>query len=163
MSSLVIRPCEHADLRKLEWSRQLRLDRILIEHVFETTRDGVGAMLVAAIEREVVGQVWIDVTRKPGVAVLWALRVKRGFRGHGVGSLLIAAAEREGRRQGAYSAELAVELHNARARGLYERLGYRCVGYEIATQASTGAPLGFEVAIMRRSIDHARDHVGRTR
>ncbi|MDB4957603.1 MAG: acetyltransferase [Myxococcales bacterium] len=152
MSDLVIRHCGRADLRELEWSRQIRADRRLIETVFQATHERGIAMLVARIERTLVGQIWIDFDRKPDIALLWALRVRPGWRGHGIGSQLIIAGEREARRKGACATELAVEPHNQRARALYRRLGYRTVGYEIATQALSGAPLGFELELMRRWV-----------
>jgi len=160
---LVIRPCRRADLRALEWGAALRADRPLIEWVFARTAGSDMVMLIATIGRDRIGQVWLDFTRKPETAVLWALRVKPSWRGRGIGTLLIAAAEREARRLGARFAELAVEDDNPRARRLYERLGYRRVAREAAVDAVSGVPLGFDLEVLQRRLDGARLPVTGTR
>ena len=149
MTELVIRRCERSDLRSLEWSPHLRRDRPLIEHVYEQTGRGTAAMLVATLGRDFVGQVWVDFARKPGVAILWCLRVRHGFQGRGIGTQLVLAGEREARRAAARETELAVEPDNPRARALYVRLGYQRVGSEPAVDPLTGAALGFELEVLR--------------
>jgi ribosomal protein S18 acetylase RimI-like enzyme len=84
--------------------------------------------------------------------VLWALRVKPGWRGRGIGTRLIAAAEQVARRAGRSWAELEVEPHNTRARALYEGLGYRWLRRQLAVDALTGARLDFELDVLRRPL-----------
>lgn len=50
-------------------------------------------------------------------------------RGEGIGTALIREAERLAQQRGATQVGLAVTLDNPRARGLYERLGYRDWGH----------------------------------
>lgn len=156
MDELIIRPCTREDLRALEWDGAYRDDRILIDTVFKRASAGAMGMLVAEIGGTLVGQIWIDFARKPGIAILWALRVVPSWRRHGIGTLLIDAAERSARRAGARATELGIEDDNSRARSLYEGLGYRRVGREIAVDSVTGEPLGFELDVLRRSIPAAK-------
>jgi ribosomal protein S18 acetylase RimI-like enzyme len=87
---------------------------------------GECAFLVAAANRFPVGQVWADVTaeRPEGAGVISALRVIPCLQGLGVGTRLIAAAERVMKDRGLTAAEIGVEQDNRRARRLYERLRY---------------------------------------
>jgi GNAT superfamily N-acetyltransferase len=148
----VVRRCDPADLPALEWSAALHEERPVIAWAFARAQRGEMIMLVAQVGPWLVGQIWIDLARKPGIALLWALRVQPDWRGRGIGTSLIAAAEREAARVGWREAELAVVPGNARARALYERLGYFEVGREPAIHALTGAPLGFELELLRRRI-----------
>lgn len=56
------------------------------------------------------------------------LTVARVWRGRGVGTQLMEAAEARGRRWGVRKLALGVFSNNPRARALYERLGYRAEG-----------------------------------
>ena len=58
-------------------------------------------------------------------AFLAYMAVEVGERGHGVGSLLLAACEEEARRHGTPYLGLMVTEGNAAAQRLYERAGYR--------------------------------------
>ena len=63
--------------------------------------------------------------RKPFIKVDLALAVLPEWRGRGVGTALLAAAEAWGRAQGAERMVLDLDIHNAGAQRLYERVGYR--------------------------------------
>jgi ribosomal protein S18 acetylase RimI-like enzyme len=62
------------------------------------------------------------------IAILWALRVILGFRGAGVGTQLIVAAEKTLRKNGYRTCEIGVEDENVDARRLYEGMGYQLIG-----------------------------------
>jgi GNAT superfamily N-acetyltransferase len=94
---LIIRPCTQQDLRDLEWGDAFRHDRPLIEYVYQQTLMHEMAMLVATVEHEHVGQLWIDLARKPRITILWGLRVKPRWREHGIGTRLIKTARRAAR------------------------------------------------------------------
>ena len=70
-----------------------------------------------------------DLTRlffegEPGTYYLSTAGVDPAFRGKGVGTALIAAAEEKGRKLGFETASLLVSKGKEKARALYERLGY---------------------------------------
>jgi ribosomal protein S18 acetylase RimI-like enzyme len=148
---VIIRRCERADLDALVWSPELAADGPVIAWASGCAAAGAMIMLVADAGGPLVGQVWIDLVRKRPVAVLWALRVRDGWRGRGIGRALVAAAERAAASAGAWEAELAVSADNPRARELYERLGYRVVGREDAVHAVTGLPYGV-LDLLRRPL-----------
>ena len=80
---------------------------------------------------------------EPGVLLMDGIFVAEGARGLGVGTRLLSAVEQVARREGARAVRLDVVDGN-RARGLYERRGFR----EVArTRTGWAAPLmGFEGA-----------------
>ncbi|MFB6605169.1 GNAT family N-acetyltransferase [Streptomyces noursei] len=66
----------------------------------------------------------VDYRITSGAGTLWQLAVIPALQSHGIGTLLILAAEGRMRARGVRRAELGVEESNPRARSLYERLGY---------------------------------------
>ncbi len=124
---MIIRHCGRADLDALEWDGAYTHDREIIGYAFVRSLERSVVMLVAEIDRELVGQVWIDLMRVPESAYVWALRVKPAWRGRGIGEALVRAAERAALAAGLGMVELDLEPHNRRARRFYERLGYALV------------------------------------
>lgn len=62
----------------------------------------------------------------PGVRVeVWSVEVYPQYRGEGLGKRIMNLAEHIARRDSAPEVWLRVDKGNARARGLYESLGYR--------------------------------------
>ncbi|MFF1919951.1 GNAT family N-acetyltransferase [Streptomyces sp. NPDC058221] len=72
----------------------------------------------------------IDYRVREGAGTLWQLSVHPALQSCGIGTFLIAAAERRIAARGLRRAELGVEEDNPRARALYERLGYVAYGRE---------------------------------
>ncbi|MEU8700416.1 GNAT family N-acetyltransferase [Streptomyces sp. NPDC048680] len=70
----------------------------------------------------------VDYGVREGVGRLWQLAVHPALQSCGIGTFLIAAAERRIASRGLLRAELDVEDDNPRARALYERLGYVAYG-----------------------------------
>jgi ribosomal protein S18 acetylase RimI-like enzyme len=104
--------------------------RELLRGAYERQLAGEVEMLVGEIGDFPIAQLWIDLVKRcdERVGVIWALRVVPFLRRLGVGALLLSEAEAWLCEQGFVQAELGVEKDNARARRLYERLGYRHVG-----------------------------------
>jgi ribosomal protein S18 acetylase RimI-like enzyme len=88
----------------------------------------------------------------PGSWYVNVVAVLPQYRGQGLGSLLLADAERRAYEVGARSLSLIVAAENARALSLYERLGYR----EHARRPIVGFP-GFEYGgdwvLMVKAVD----------
>lgn len=88
----------------------------------------------------------------PGVPLLTHVEILPKYRSHGIGTKLIAAAERELVARDHTKAALAVEQDNVRAIALYKRLGYydwghphvRCLGFD----DGSGAPLPVETCVV---------------
>lgn len=150
MTGVVIRRCRRSDLALLEWDGEFARARALFARLFAFAHRRGIVMLVASRGRDHLGQIWVDLARNPPGALLWALRVKPGWRGRGVGTQLITAAEQVAARLAHPWAEIEVEPGNLRARALYERLGYRWHRRQIAVDALSRAPLDFEVDVLRR-------------
>ena len=127
-----IRRCQAPDLRALEWFGLHKTDRLVIANAFRRHCAGELLMLVADADGFPIGQVWIDFDRLAleRTGILWALRVFPILRGRGIGTRLVAEAERHLRRRGYAVSRLGVEKDNPRARALYQRLGYRLIREE---------------------------------
>lgn len=141
-----IRPCTGSDLRSLEWFGLFTAHRALFEEQFRRHLRGENLMLVADANGFPAGQVWIDLEKHADerMALLWALRVFPVLRGAGIGTRLLAAAERLARHRGFRALEIGVEKDNPAARRLYEARGYRLCG-EVAEPWGYVTPDGDEV------------------
>jgi len=127
-----IRDAQEEDLPALEWEGEYRRFRTVFRRTYQEAQAGRRWMLVAEEGGEVVGQVFVqlcsserhfaDGTRR---AYLYAFRVRPGFRGRGIGTHLMQAAETRLRERGFREAVIAVSQDNPEACRLYERLGYR--------------------------------------
>ena len=89
-----------------------------------------GAVLVAAVDGEVVGRLSLARDPHPASAHVadLGLMVAASHRRRGVGTTLLAAAEAWARGAGVAKLELHVFPHNAPAIALYEKLGYEREG-----------------------------------
>jgi ribosomal protein S18 acetylase RimI-like enzyme len=131
-SSIVIRPLAAADLPQLEWDGVYTHQRPVFERTFAEVARGTRLMLVAVSGENVIGQVFVQLrSSEPEFAeaskrgYLYSLRVRPEWRGHGIGSQLVAAAEAELVARGYHEAAISTAKDNVGARRLYERLGYR--------------------------------------
>ena len=97
------------------------------------TRQGAGELLVAWLDGEVVGDVYLyrevheepELRREfPGVPLLNHLEVTPAWHGRGIGTALVHACEATARERGHDVLILGVGLDNPHAKRLYERLGY---------------------------------------
>jgi ribosomal protein S18 acetylase RimI-like enzyme len=79
---------------------------------------------------ETVGVMLVQLTGFFGAfPYLALLGVKKEWRGHGVGRVMIAAFEEAARQSGSSKTSLMVSSFNPRARRLYQSLGYKKIGY----------------------------------
>lgn len=120
-----IRPLAESDLHELEWEGGADFRRYYLQEWAEHYA-GTRPVLVADFRGFPIGQIVINFAVKP--PVLESLRVMPPFRGLGIGTALIEAAERRCRDAGYTTVRIGVSVDNVRARRLYERLGYKAEG-----------------------------------
>jgi ribosomal protein S18 acetylase RimI-like enzyme/predicted kinase len=131
------------DLPRVAWSGgRLHLESVG-RALDRAERGEVEYLAVRAPDGAPVAKGGIDYRQHPGAGTLWQLATHADLQSLGIGSRLIAEAERRIRRRGLSRSVLGVEDDNARARALYERLGYAPCGHEHAswpTEDATGRP-----------------------
>lgn len=145
--TLEVRAATAADLPSLEtlerqafpepWSRRL---------LAEELRQPISLALVAAEGGEVVG--YASFRRAADEAELLRVAVAPDRRGRGVARHLVQAGLEEIARQGVGRCFLEVRRHNAPARALYRRLGFREVGLRRAYY-----PDGSDALILSRRLE----------
>lgn len=128
-----IRPAQLADLPALEWFGHQRHLVPHIRKVLDRRERGETELLVAEANGFPVGRIGIDLTRRPGKALLWSFGVIPNLQSLGIGTALIRAAEAVAAERGLTTVEIDVGKDNPRAQALYERLGYEVVGEEQGT------------------------------
>jgi ribosomal protein S18 acetylase RimI-like enzyme len=127
----VIRAGGEADLPALEWEGEYRRYRSVYRAALEEAKRGGRALLVAEVEGEIVGQIFVHFSspwpipesRSPA-GYLYAFRVRPTHRGRGIGQALLQEAESRLAAAGAAHAVIAVARDNPDARRLYDRRGY---------------------------------------
>jgi ribosomal protein S18 acetylase RimI-like enzyme len=130
VSSLVIDDLVHDDLDKIAWSGDPR-HPIMVGQVLDRVAGGeVAYLAVRAPNGWPVAKVGIDFATYPDAGVLWQFATHPGLQGQGVGSHLIAGAERRIVSRGRPLARIGVEDDNPGARRLYERLGFVVDGHD---------------------------------
>jgi ribosomal protein S18 acetylase RimI-like enzyme len=152
-----VRFCRAADLEQLEWFGAFRDHRRAIQHAFQRQLRGENWMLVADARGFPVGQLWVDVARKAGIAVLWAFRVMPPFQNLGLGSMLLICAEQLAARERFAALEVGVEPWNASALRLYQRRGFEHAGeernsYETEDGSGQRARHTFDVCLLRKLL-----------
>lgn len=128
---ILIREAGERDLPALEWEGRYRHFRRLYRHALAESRRGRRVMLVADVEGQIVGQVFIQLTSGRAELAdgshsgyLYAFRVRPEFRNQGIGTQLLLEAEAILRGQGFGRAVIAVAKNNQRALRLYQIMGY---------------------------------------
>jgi ribosomal protein S18 acetylase RimI-like enzyme len=129
---IVLRLARQDDLTKLEWYGQYAHFRPLFQRAFKEQQEGRRWMLLADCNGFPIGQLFVQLVSAEeeiadGVSrgYLYALRVMEMFRGQGIGTRLVEAAESRLAGDGYQWATIAVAKENAAARRLYERMGYQ--------------------------------------
>ncbi len=127
---LQIRLATEPDLRPLEWHGGRDL-RSFYQEVWQKHRAQELRYLVADFNGYPIGQVlilWSGKPSHPHFPDVQSLRVHPAFRGLGVGSRLLEAAENCARENRHSQLGLSVSVENPKARKLYERCGYLARG-----------------------------------
>jgi ribosomal protein S18 acetylase RimI-like enzyme len=139
-AAVVIRACEAYDLEHFEPLGGLHHARYCREQFARGPQ--VLAILVALGGDAPVGKVHLDFEERADrdEAVLLAAAVVPAQQGRGVGTQLMLAAEETATERGCRAIVLGVEDFNARARSLYERLGYVATGEADLQYAGSPVP-----------------------
>lgn len=145
------------DLTQIDWSGSAshirsvssQLDRVKSgEAEYLTIRDGNGQPVAKGL---------IDHTRRKDGSEIGQMATHPNLQGNGLGTLLITEAEKRILARGHQRALLGVEVENARARKLYERLGYTEYGRETDSwiaedENGTEKTYFADVVLMRKEI-----------
>lgn len=126
----IIRHAQVSDVRHLEWHGGADL-RSFYEACWQAHQSGESTLLVADLNGFPIGQIviiWSGKASHPHFPDMQSLRVHSAFRGMGVGSKLLQAAEFLVASRGFAQAGLSVGLDNPHAQRLYQRLGYQPTG-----------------------------------
>lgn len=129
--TITLRLATRGDLTKLEWYGAYTHFRPLFRRTYQDQLHGNRLMIVADCANFPIGQIFVQLgseeTRMatPGQrAYLYSLRVMEMFQGKGIGTRLISEAEAMVAAMGYSSTSIAVAKDNAKARRLYEHVGY---------------------------------------
>lgn len=130
-SKVLVREARESDLKALEWEGRYQHFRRLYRRAMAEAKRGRRILLVAEVEGRIVGQIFIQLASGRAELAdgersgyLYAFRVRPAFRGQGIGSQLLQAAEDELRVRAFERAVIAVAQDNPAALRLYESRGY---------------------------------------
>jgi len=133
-----IRQAIRADLPALEWDGELVHYRRLFAQAFEQVQRGQALIWIAEIPLQgLIGQLLVSLkSERPELsdglerAYVYGFRVKSLYRNQGIGTRMMAVVEADLLERDFSVVTLNVSQQNSGARRLYERLGYRVVGFE---------------------------------
>jgi ribosomal protein S18 acetylase RimI-like enzyme len=130
VESLTVDDLTLDDLPNVGWAGS-RSHLRYVERALERAAAGeVDYLAVRAPTGEPISIGGVNYAAHEGAGTLWQLATKDSLRSLGLGTRLIAEAEKRIKKRGLRRAMMGVEDDNARARQLYERLGYRVSGHE---------------------------------
>lgn len=119
------------DLAHIAWSGEPR-HLVTVRRTLERVAGGeVEYVCARAPSGAPVAKVCIDYLRYPDAGYLSQFATHPALQGQGIGSHLMAGAERRIRRRGRVLAHIRVEGVNPRAKALYERLGFEEFGHDV--------------------------------
>ncbi|MEO7073166.1 MAG: N-acetyltransferase [Rhodanobacter sp.] len=90
--------------------------------------DSAQVLVASASHNHFLGAAVLFFRKRSTVARVYSLATQPQARGKGVGTALLRAAEHAARRRACHALRLEVNVRNAKAMRLYERLGYRRIG-----------------------------------
>jgi ribosomal protein S18 acetylase RimI-like enzyme len=102
------------------------------------------SLIVAEQSGKLAGYVLVLYPTRSSHARLYSIAVAPHIGRHGIGPLLLAAAERTAKRRGRRAMQLEVHDHNGRAIARYEKSGYRLFGRHRDYYDNGGDALRFE-------------------
>lgn len=149
IENLPVTDLSEDDLPGVEWSGSpLHLENIRAA-LRRVPIGEVEYLCIRAPNGEIVSKCGVSYVWLQGTGMLYQLATRDDVMGLGIGAHLIRAAEERIKKRGLTRASLRVGLGNARARALYDRLGYREMR-EVTSEWDQQAPEGS----IRRNVDH---------
>lgn len=130
VGSLEIDDLRPQDLPRIAWSGSPTHIENVERQLGRTARGEVEYLAARSPSGWPIAKCAIDYTQHKGAGTMFQLATLRGLRGLGIARRLISEAEKRIERRGLNTAMLGVENDNARARNIYERLGYAVCGEE---------------------------------
>jgi len=138
VSRVQIRRLTKADLPALEWDGEYSRFRRLFAETYQSAVKGRAVLWVADLPGlGLIGQLFVQLNSArleladgKTRAYIYAFRVRKSYRGAGLGTRLLQTAEADLVRRGYQWVTLNVGRDNPNARQLYERNGYRVVASE---------------------------------
>ena len=137
LEKIQIRTLKQSDLPELEWEGEYIHFRPMFDRAYRRTISGEAVIWVAAFEKKLIGQVfvqlrsgrneWVDGHSR---AYLYAVRVRPEFRNLSLGSRLMGVAENDLIWRGYHYSTLNVARENVAGIRFYERQGYKIIGEE---------------------------------
>jgi ribosomal protein S18 acetylase RimI-like enzyme len=124
---LDVTPLEPTDLEEIAWSgSQTHMENVALQ----LERVGVGEVEYLAVRAggHAVSMGGIDFAKESGAGTVYQLATHPQLEGMGLATRLIGELEARALKRAVTRFRLGVELDNARARRLYEHLGYRYMG-----------------------------------
>lgn len=126
-----IRHATDADLLALEWDGEFTHYRRIYRQAMQDSRRGNRVLLVAAVEGEVIGQIfiyfrpsWSRHFPNEQAGYLHSFRVKPQYRNQGIGTSLVRHAEAILIERAYHRCVISVAKNNHEAVRLYQSLGY---------------------------------------
>ena len=122
-----VRPLTPDDLQAISWSGSPTHLRNVAAQL-ERVASGEVEYLAVLVDGHPMAKGGVDFAKEPDAGTIWQVATHEALQGLGLATLLIAALEGRVEARGLTTVRLAVEPDNARARRLYEHLGYRTIG-----------------------------------
>jgi ribosomal-protein-alanine N-acetyltransferase len=146
---IAIRPAEPPDVDALLAieNAAFTTDRLERRNFRHAVRSPTMICLVAGKAGGVLGYGIVERRRNAAAARLTSIAVKPDGTGHGVGTRLLDALEKEAAAAGPKRMRLEVRADNAGARRLYERTGYQLIETLEEYYEDGGAALRYEKAL----------------
>src|SRR5690606_20753787 len=138
LQRVTIRDRREEDLPGLKLDGEFIHFRRLYREIYESTRRGNAIMWVAFLDGVgVIGQLFVqlnsarhELANGESRAYIYGFRIRQNYRRMGLGTRIMAAAERELAQRGFKWVTLNVSRENEEAIRLYRRCGYRIVARE---------------------------------
>ena len=126
-----VRRGENSDINELVLLEQRTFDSDRLsraQYRRHLDSDSAQVLVASASHNHFLGAAVLFFRKHSKLARVYSLATQPQARGRGVGTALLGAAERAARRRGCHALRLEVQVDNARAIRLYEKIGYVRIG-----------------------------------